>query len=74
MRQEIIRMHAIDSDGRLYVVLAITPVEVIQTYHGIRMERGRVRHELNDGTALVAVSETKFRIEPSGTLLEVVQA
>ena len=73
MRQEIIRMQAIDSEGRLYVVLAITPVEVIQTYHGIRMERGRVRHELNDGTALVAVSATKFRIEPSGAVLEVVQ-
>ena len=66
-------MRAVDSEGRVYVVLAITPVETIPTYHGVRKERGRVRHELNDGTAVVAVSETQFRIEPSGTILQVVQ-
>ena len=73
MQQEIIRMHAVDSEGRSYVILAITPVEVVQTYHGLRKERGRVRHELNDGTSLVALSETQFRIESSGTILDLVR-
>jgi hypothetical protein len=73
VQQEITRLRAVDSEGRLYVILAITPVEVVQTYHGVRRERGRVRHELNDGTSVVAVSETQFRIESSGTILEVVR-
>jgi hypothetical protein len=73
VQNEITRLRAVDSEGRSYVILAITPVETIQTYHGVRKERGRVRHELNDGTAVVAESETRFRIEPSGTILEVVQ-
>ena len=73
MQQEITRLRAVDSEGRTYVILAITPVEVIQTFHGVRRERGPVRHELNDGTKVVPVSETQFRIEPSGTLLEVVR-
>jgi hypothetical protein len=72
VQQEITRLRAVDSEGRPYVILAITPVEVVQTYHGVRKERGRVRHELNDGTLVVAVSETQFRIESSGTILEVV--
>jgi hypothetical protein len=66
-------MRALDSEGRSYVILAITPVEVVQTYHGLRKERGRVRHELNDGTSLVALSETQFRIESSGTILDLVR-
>ena len=73
MQHEITRMRAVDSEGRSYLILAITPVEIIQTYHGVRKERGRLRHELNDGTAVVMVSDTRFRIEPSGTILEVVQ-
>jgi hypothetical protein len=66
-------MRAVDREGRPYVILAITPVEIIQTYHGVRHERGRVRHELNDGTAVIPLSETQFRIEPTGIVLEVVQ-
>jgi hypothetical protein len=66
-------MQAVDGEGRSYVILAITPIEVVQTYHGLRKERGRVRHELNDGTSLVALSETRFRIESSGMILDVVK-
>jgi hypothetical protein len=73
MPQEIIRLQAVDSDGRTYVILAITPVETVQTYHGVRREYGRVRHELNDGTPVVRVSDTRFRVEVSGAVLEVVQ-
>lgn len=73
MPQEVIRIRAVDSDGRAYVILAITPVEILQTYHGVRQQRGRVRHELNDGTVVVPLSDTRFRIEPSGTILEVVR-
>jgi hypothetical protein len=72
MPQEIRRLRAVDSEGRAYIILAITPVENVPTYHGVRKEYGRVRHELNDGTALVQVSETHFRIETSGKLLELV--
>jgi hypothetical protein len=32
-----------------------------------------VRHELNDGTPVVRVSDTRFRVEVSGAVLEVVQ-
>jgi hypothetical protein len=70
--QEITRLRAVDGDGRFYVILEITPIETLDTFHGVRKERGRTRHELNDGTSVVAVSKTQFRIEPSGTLLEVV--
>jgi hypothetical protein len=73
MPQEITRLQAVDSDGRTYVILEITPVEKVQTFHGVRKEYGRVRHELNDGTAVVRVSDTRFRVEVSGTMLEVVQ-
>ena len=72
MPQEIRRLRAVDSVGRTYIILAITPVETVPTYHGVRKEYGRVRHELNDGTALVQVSDTQFRIEANGTLLELV--
>ena len=67
-------MRAVDPEGRSYVILAITPIEVVQTFHGVRDERGPVRHELNDGTAVVPISNTRFRIEPTGTVLEVVQS
>jgi hypothetical protein len=73
VRQEITRLRAVDREGRSYVILAITPVETIQTFHGVRQERGRVRHELNDGTTVIPISETQFRIEPTGTVIEVVQ-
>jgi hypothetical protein len=73
MPQEITRLQAVDSDGRTYVILEITPVETVQTYHGVRKEYGRVRHELNDGTPVVRVSDTRFRVEVSGTVLDVVQ-
>jgi hypothetical protein len=73
VQQEITRLRAVDDEGRSYVILVITPVETIQTYHGVRKERGRVRHELNDGTSVVPVSESRFRIERTGTILEVVQ-
>lgn len=66
-------MHAVDDEGRSYVILAITPVETVQTFHGVRQERGRVRHELNDGATVIPISETQFRIEATGTLLQVVQ-
>ena len=66
-------MRAVDGDGRAYVILAITPVETIQTYHGVRHERGRVRHELNDGTVVIPISATQFRIELTGTVLHVVK-
>jgi hypothetical protein len=72
VQQEIRRIQAVDSEGRIYIVLAITPIETFHTYHGVRQERGRVRHELNDGTAVVALSETQFRVEPAGTVLQVV--
>ena len=74
MPQEITRLHAVDSEGREYIILAITPVETIATYHGVRKERGRVRHELNDGTAVVRMPDGRFRVEPRGTILEVVPA
>jgi hypothetical protein len=72
MPQEITRLRAVDSEGRAYIILAITPVETVPTYHGVRKEYGRVRHELNDGTALEQVSEKHFRIAQSGKLLELV--
>lgn len=73
MTHEITRLHAVDGDGRAYVILAITPVETLQTFHSVRKEYGRVRHELNDGTAITQLSATRFQIAPAGLILELVQ-
>ena len=73
MPQEIKRLHAVDSEGRGYIILAITPVETVPTYHGVRKEYGPVRHELNDGTAVVRMPDGRFRVEPAGTILELVE-
>ena len=70
---EITRLPALDRERRAYVILAITPVETVYTYHGVRRERGRVRYELSDGTALVKLSDRQFRVEPTGTIIEVVE-
>ena len=74
MAQQITRLHAVDSEGRAYIILAITPVETVPTYHGVRKEYGQVRHELNDGTAVVRMPDGRFRVDPAGTILEVVQS
>ena len=73
MPSEIVRLRAVDSDQRAYVVLAITPLETFQTYHGVRQERGRVRYELNDGTVLVRLSDRQFKVEVTGALLQLVE-
>lgn len=74
MALEIVRLRAVGSDGRAYVILAITPVDTLTTYHSVRKEYGRVRHELNDGTAVIQLSATRFQIAPGGEILELVQA
>lgn len=73
MASEIRRLHAIDRDRRQYVILAITPVETVHTYHGVRHERGRERYELRDGTLLERLSDREFKVGPTGTILEVVE-
>ena len=52
-RNEIKRFGAVDASGRHYVVLEIVPLERVQTYHGLRVERGKPRYELNDGTPVI---------------------
>ncbi len=73
MSQEIQRIQAVDEEGCVHVILLITPIETIPTYHGVRTERGRVRHELADGTAVVPLSDEQFRVEPTGMILELVR-
>ncbi len=70
-KQRITRLSVVDSAGKSHVLLAITPLDRVQTYHGIRVEEGIVRYELNDGTPVRALSRTEFEIVGGGTKLTI---
>ena len=69
--QEIKRLKAVDADGRQYVVLEIVPLERRHTYHGIRVERGKTRYELNDGAPLTPHGDGTFEITETKVQLRV---
>ena len=70
-RQEIKRLKAVDVEGRQYLVLEIIPLERRHTYHGIRVERGKTRYELNDGAPLTAQGEGTFEITETRVRLRI---
>ena len=69
--QEIKRLKAVDAEGRQYVVLQIVPLERRQTYHGIRVERGQTRYELNDGALLTPRGDGTFEVTESKVQLKI---
>ena len=59
---EIRRLHVRDADGKEFVVLELVPLQHVQTYHGMRVERGRAQYELPDGTPVTRTPEGKFSV------------
>jgi hypothetical protein len=59
-KNEIRRLHVRDADGKEFVVLEMVPLQHVQTYHGMRVERGRTRYELPDGTPVTRTADGAF--------------
>jgi hypothetical protein len=71
-RQQITALRAADASGREWTILEIIPIEPVQGYDRLRMEYGRPRFELKDGTPVVQRSAAVFEV--SGTTLTIKSA